>query len=115
MPNVRSITCTFLNQPLENTKHCSANITYGANCDQSLGAYSGSSTGPSDFLSTSPIDLLNDIAEYCFIVTASSGNVTVVVEGTLNLINIGNYEHITCDRCSNYFFCCLQGVSTLLQ
>ena len=86
---------------------------YGPDCDQSLGVYSSSSTGPSDSLSTSPIDLVDNVAEYCFTVTASSGNVTVDVEGTLNLINIG-ISLAMYAQCSYCFSCVLQEVATLL-
>ena len=86
--NARSIECTFLNKPQDSVKMCSANLTYGASCDISLGNYS--STGPTNRLSTPTINFLNEISDYCFTITASSGSETVIIEGTLNvIINLG--------------------------
>ena len=76
--------CTFINQPQDVVKQCSISITYGTLCDQVLGVYR--SAGPSDILPSPSIEFLNDVAEYCFTVNASSGNLTTVIEGNLNLI-----------------------------
>ena len=83
-----TIICTFLNQPVDTTKQCSFNITYGPNCDQQLGSYTSEGTG--DSVSSPELPLLEDVSEYCFTVTARSNNVTVSVEGTLNLIEVFN-------------------------
>ena len=72
---------------MERDKQCIANITYGNDCDMQLAVYS--SGGPTTSLSTPSITFINDIAEYCFTITARSGNNLVVVEGTLNVINLG--------------------------
>ena len=82
----RSIVCTFLNQPISEIKKCVANITYGVNCDQLLKTYSGIDTG--NDVKTEPLDTVPGVAEYCFLVTATSNNITVKVEG--NLVNLGN-------------------------
>ena len=82
--SARSITCTFMNQQQGINNLCSVNVTYGTNCEQILGVYS--STGPSNPLPTPPFELLGSVVEYCFTVTASSGNKSVVVEGNLNLL-----------------------------
>ena len=84
-PDDRSIVCSFINQPTSTLKHCSANITYGENCDQLLGIYDTVSNGNS--VRTPPLETRADVADYCFIVTATSNNVTVMVEGSL--VNIG--------------------------
>ena len=83
----RSIVCSFTIEPIKSDKECKANITYGNNCDMQLAVYSTSA--PTTPLSTPPITFLNDVAEYCFTITASSGTNTVVVEGTLNVLNLG--------------------------
>ena len=70
------------------TKECFVNITYGPNCGQQLYSHISETTG--DSVSTPELPLIEDISEYCFIVTARSNNVTVSVEGTLNLIEVVN-------------------------
>ena len=85
--STRSIECTFLNKPQDSVKMCSANLTYGASCDVSLGVYS--STGPTNLLNIPIINFLSDVSNYCFTITASSGSETVIIEGTLNVINLG--------------------------
>ena len=63
-------------------KHCSTNITYGANCDRYLSTFNGTGTG--DTVVTL-LEAVPGVVEYCFLVTAESNNVTVLVEGTLRL------------------------------
>ena len=87
-PAIRSIKCTFLNQPQDGVKHCNASITYGDNCDQQLGVYSSIGTG--DSVTTPMLELIDSINEYCFSVTASSGVRTVVVEGSMDIVTFGN-------------------------
>ena len=88
--NQRSITCTFLNQPLNIMKQCSANITYGEDCDRFLNTFSGMGTG--DKVTTQPLDAVPGVVEYCFLVTAETNNVTVLVDGTLlNIIGTCTY------------------------
>ena len=81
--NQRSIICTFLNQPPNIVKQCSANITYGEDCDRFLGVFSG--MGTEDTVATQPLESVPGVVEYCFLVTAAAGtnNVTVLVDGTL--------------------------------
>jgi hypothetical protein len=79
--NQRSIICTFLNQPSNIVKQCSANITYGENCDRFLGVFNGMGTG--DSVVTQPLETVPRVAEYCFLVTAETNNVTVLVDGIL--------------------------------
>lgn len=86
-PKTRRIYCTFLNQALNRVKLCNASIMYGANCDQQLGIYSGMGTGVA--VATTSLVLL-DGNEYCFSITASNGNKTVIVEGVLNVVMFGN-------------------------
>ena len=83
-----TIICTFLNQPMDTTKECSINIAYGPNCGQQLGSYTGEGTG--DSVSSPELPLIEGISEYCFTATARSNNVTVSVEGTLNLFEVSN-------------------------
>ena len=85
--SLRSIECTFLDNPLDGVTTCSANLTYGANCDIPLGVYS--SSGPTNLLRTTAINFISDISDYCFTINASSASETVIIEGTLNVINLG--------------------------
>ena len=79
--------CTFLNQPPNIAKQCSANITYGEDCDRFLGIFNGMGTG--DTVTTQPLEAVPGVAEYCFLVTAETNNVTVLVDGTLlNIIGM---------------------------
>ena len=84
----RSITCTFINQQPNTMKQCIANIMYGSNCDQQLGVYTGMGTG--DKVRTLPIGRALGVDEYCFIVNATSRNITVLVQG--NLQNLGTLK-----------------------
>lgn len=86
----KSIICTFCNQP-SGIKHCTANITYGADCDQHIGIFRGMGTGVS--VATSPLVLIGDITEYCFVVNTSSGAVTVFIEGTFQFDEISSGNH----------------------
>lgn len=85
VPNVGRLMCTFKNQPQEIIKHCDANVTYGDNCDKLLNVYKGMDIG--DAVLTLPLETVPGVTDYCFVVTAISNNVTVMVEG--NLVNIG--------------------------
>ena len=86
--DLKTIICVFLNQPMDFTKECVINVTYGPNCDQQLDSYSLEGTG--DAVATPQLPLIEGTAEYCFTITARSDNVTVIVEGTLNLIEVLN-------------------------
>ena len=97
-PNQRTITCMFLNQPPNVMKQCSANITYGTNCDRFLNTYNGVGTG--DTVTTQPLEAVPGVVEYCFLVNATSNNVTVLVDGTLDLQNLG--DTILHDVCISY-------------
>ena len=85
--SLRSIECNFLDNPLAGVTTCSANLTYGVNCDVPLGVYS--SSGPTNLLRTTAITFINDISDYCFTINASTASETVIIEGTLNVINLG--------------------------
>ena len=94
--NQRSIICTFLNQPRNIEKQCSANITYGEDCDRFLGIFAGMGTG--DNVTTHPLETISGVTEYCFLVTAETNNVTVLVDGTLlNIIGIDLHNHYVFD------------------
>lgn len=63
-------------------------ISHGANCKDSLGIYSGMGIGNS--VSTDKLMLemvVNN--EFCFSVTASSDNNTVIVDGNLHVLTAG--------------------------
>ena len=81
----RRIVCTFINQPSAIIKQCSANVTFGENCNQLLNVYEGDGTG--DIVSTSQLETVPGVTEYCFVVTANISNITVMVQG--NLVNLG--------------------------
>lgn len=90
---MRSFSCDFLNQSiLMGRKVCIANITYGENCDQHLGIYSDTSIGSS--VTTPTIEFISGESFYCISVSASNSNRTVIVEGNLDLLNIGNVTMI---------------------
>ena len=82
--DIKTIICTFFNQPKDTPKECSVNITHGTNCDQLLGSYTNEGTG--DSVSIRELPLIEGVSEYCFTVIARSNNVTVSVEGILNRI-----------------------------
>ena len=90
-PNRRSIICTFLNQQRGILKQCYANISYGEDCNRFLGIFIGMGAG--DTVETPPLDTVPGVVEYCFLVTAETNNVTVLVDGTvLNII--GNTHNV---------------------
>lgn len=80
----RSITCAFINQESDTVKWCNANVTYGSNCDQQLGMYFGMGRG--DRVRTSPLTTVPGVAEYCFLINATSRNITVLVQGNLQTL-----------------------------
>ena len=92
-PTIRSIKCSFLNQPQGTVKYCNVSVAYGDNCDQQLGKYS--SVGRGDSLTTQSLMLeaADGVNEFCFCVTASSDGKTVIVEGTLDVLNFGKTKH----------------------
>ena len=81
----KSVVCTFLNQPPgpNIVKRCSANITYGKDCNRFLSVLNGMGTG--DTVATQPLETVPGVIEYCFLVIAEANNVTVLVNGTLKL------------------------------
>jgi hypothetical protein len=85
--NQRSIMCTFLNKTPNIMKQCSANITYGEDCDRFLNIFSGMGTG--DIVATQPLEGVPGVTEYCFLVTAETNNRMVLIDGTLVLNIIG--------------------------
>ena len=70
-------------------KQCSANITYGENCDTLLDTYNGMGIGGT--VETQQLELVPGVVEYCFLVTATSNNVTVLVDGTLRYLILGKH------------------------
>ena len=64
-------------------KRCSANITYGEDCDRFLSVLSG--MGTEDTVATQPLEAVPGVIDYCFLVTAEANNVTVFVNGALKL------------------------------
>ena len=85
-PDQRRIICTFLNQPSDIEKQCSANITYGTNCDRFVNNFKGVGTG--DTVATEQLEVVSGVVDYCFLVTAKSSDVTLLVEGNLQYNNI---------------------------
>ena len=79
------ITCNFKNQPATTMKQCDANITYGENCDKQLNTYKGMGVG--NAVSTSQLETIPGVTDYCFVVTAVSNNISVIVEG--DIVNSG--------------------------
>ena len=82
-----SVLCHFLRASTTD-KQCIANVTYGDNCDQFLGTYTG--VGTSDIITTSPLEFINGVSEYCLYVIAITNNNIIVVEDLrINLLTIG--------------------------
>ena len=80
-----SFNCTFINLPSNDLKQCTANITYGTNCDQQLsGAYTDTSTG--DYVTIPQLELINGVTGYCFTVVASSGDLTAAIRGRIFVV-----------------------------
>ena len=73
--------CSFLYLLSDGLKQCTAHITYGTNCDRQLpGLYSNTSMG--GYVTIPQIELISDdVAEYCYDVVASSGNLTATIRG----------------------------------
>ena len=68
------------------------NITYGKNCEIFLDSYSGMGTG--DSVETQQLEVVPGVVEYCFLVTATSNNVTVLVDGTLQYLILGKHTQL---------------------
>lgn len=84
----KRVHCQFLRSlPRDSVKQCTANVSYGSNCDQFLGMYTNMSN--SNFVITPPLELIDSVLEYCLSVAAIHNNDTVIVEGTINLFNTG--------------------------
>ena len=99
--NVKNVICLFLNNEIKDTqKECKVVITYGSGCNQMLGVYSGKGRG-SSIETTPPLQIVDDVTKYCFNATLSIINIgivintTIVIEGTINLVNIsgGKYHN----------------------
>ena len=87
--------CIFPSLPNDVLKQCT--VTYGINCDQQFSdLYSNASTG--EFVTIPPLELMSDVTEYCFIVTASSNNLTATVRGMFFAIDTtkmnGEYNNV---------------------
>lgn len=64
-------------------KECVVNVTYGDNCNILLGVYEVSDKG--DKLETPPLGFIEDVDHYCYSVTTRNQNLSVIVEGVINL------------------------------
>lgn len=74
------LSCMFL-EPFKNGQlSCIANISYGDNCQQFLGMFTGQLN---EFEDTSAIvlELEDDIIDYCYNVIASNNSLSIYVEG----------------------------------
>lgn len=83
------LNCTFSHLPNDHLKQCIANITHGANCDQHLSNLHNKSSG--EFVTIPPLEVISGISEYCFVVVASSGNLTAAVRGMIFITDTGDY------------------------
>ena len=91
--------CLFLNDRIQDTqKECRVVVTYGAKCDQLLGVYSGDGLGNS--LQTTPsLKIVDNVTKYCFNATLNSINIsimintTIVIDGTINLVNFSGGKY----------------------
>ena len=73
----------ILTEPLNNMKECVVNVTYGDNCNILLGVYEASDKG--DRLETPPLGFIEDVDHYCYSVTTRNQNLSIIVEGVINL------------------------------
>ena len=92
-PDIVTLTCEFTEQSLGFARECLINITYGDDCEEQLDVYTTDLDSDTGLLVTPRIELVDGVSRYCFSATATSGNTTVIIEGTFNLfgINIGKY------------------------
>ena len=95
--DAKSLICLFLNNEVKETqKECQVVITYGSDCSQMLGNYSGEGRGNS-IETTPPLQIVDDVTKYCFNATLRSINIsintTIVIEGTINLVNISGGKY----------------------
>ena len=97
----RRFNCTFLNLSPNVLKQCKASIAYGNDCDQQIGLFYGNGSGDTVMTEIIGLQPIEGVNEYCFSVTASSGNKTVIVEGTLDVINFGNNYTTYLDYCND--------------
>lgn len=89
----RRFNCTFLSPPPNTLKHCKASVKYGNDCGKQLkgGLLNGSSSADTVMTEVLVLRHIEGVNEYCFSVTASSDNKTVIIEGTLDVLNCGNF------------------------
>lgn len=80
-PEIITVNCTFLNQPVETSKSCG--VVYGPNCED-LASNQGSimTADTSSIVFDVNNDLTNHINSTCFLVTATNVTKTVKVEGS---------------------------------
>ena len=86
--STQRVLCNFskLAQP-DILKHCSVNVTYGAECNQLVNTHSQTSTATAIALD---FELINGVSEYCLSVNATIDNKTVIVDEITFFINIQN-------------------------
>ena len=84
--------CTFIGHNRSpGLKYCNASISYGIDCETSLGVYVGSST--SNMVTTAPLDTITKITEYCYNITVTAQNRKVnqiVIEGLVDLSTLSS-------------------------
>ena len=92
--STRTVVCNFSKTLASDShKQCIVNLTYGAECDQLLGTYTG--IGSNNLITSSPLGFMSDVSEYCISVNATRDNETVIVEERINFFQTGNNITVT--------------------
>ena len=69
---------------MDTIKYCNISISYGMDCEKILGT--SGNMNISNIVTTSPINNIPGVNEYCYSASASYGNETITIEGNLNII-----------------------------
>ena len=86
----RRVLCSFLNETLTSvSRQCIATISFGVNCELGVKVYQNISNSIS--VLTPPIEFMDKVSEYCLSVKAISDTVSLSVDGTLSLVDIGRF------------------------
>ena len=84
-PNTKSVWCTYVNQFLSSQISCYGNISYGDSCQEFLGTFNSTRVGQTT--SRISLSLESDEFNYCYIVRASNGSLSLIIEGSFVLDN----------------------------
>ena len=93
-PAAETITCVFLNEPLDSMKECNVILSYGTNCNTVLRTYDTSGSG-NTFIETPPLRFIEGIDQYCIKIIARSQNLNfnIITVGIINLQRSNSKAH----------------------